>query len=129
MPHPILVIEDNAANRELLSSLLEAHGYGVIQATTAQSGIDLARSAAPQLILMDLSLPGMSGLEATRQLKSDPGTTHVPVIAVSAHAFDKDRAAAMAAGCCGFITKPIDTRRMIVEIAGILRTHRLEGTP
>jgi CheY-like chemotaxis protein len=120
MVQPILVIEDHAVNRELLSSLFEAHGYTVLQAATAAAGIDLARSTSPCLILMDISLPEMSGLDATRMLKADPATAAIPVVAVTAHAFSKDRAAAFAAGCCAFICKPIDTRTLIAEIRRII---------
>jgi two-component system cell cycle response regulator DivK len=117
---PILVVEDHAVNRELLSSLLEAHGYIVIQAATAAVAIDLARSAQPCLILMDKALPGMDGLEATRLLKAEPLTERIPVVIVSAHAFSKDRSAAIAAGCRSFISKPIDTRALIAEVRRIL---------
>jgi CheY-like chemotaxis protein len=118
---PILVIEDHVGNRELLSNLLEVNGYEVVQAATATMGVELAKHIDPGLILMDLSLPGMDGLAATRLIKSHPGTAAIPVIAVTANAFPADRAAAMAAGCIGFISKPIDTRMLVPEIERILK--------
>lgn len=122
---PILVIEDHPVNRELITSLLEVHGFLVCQADTAAGGIELARTQAPCLILMDVSLPGMNGLDATRLLKSDPLTADIPVVAITAYAFAKDRVAASAAGCCGFITKPIDTRAMITEVKRIIAEHHI----
>lgn len=117
---PILIIEDHEANRDLLASLLEAGGYAVLQAGAALAGIELARQAGPCLILMDMSLPGMSGLDATRLLKADPLTATIPIMAVTAHAFSTDRSSAFEAGCCAHITKPIDTRTLISEIEKVL---------
>ncbi len=115
----ILVVEDNPSNMFLLRALLTASGYEMLEAETAESGIALARQALPDLILMDVSLPEMDGLDATRVLKSDPGTCRIPVIAVTAHAMPEDRRRALAAGCAEHITKPIDTRALpgIIERA------------
>lgn len=110
MKHRVLVIEDNPLNLELIVDLLEAKDFSVLQACSAEEGLRLAREAAPDLVLMDLSLPGMDGLAATQQLKADPSTRPLPVIALTAHAMSGDRDAAMAAGCDGYLTKPIDTR-------------------
>ncbi len=106
----ILIVEDNPMNLELATDLLEAAGYVVIQAGTAEEGIKLARDESPDLILMDVGLPGMDGLEATGVLKQDPATKDIPVIAITAHAMKGDEEKALAAGCAGYITKPIDTR-------------------
>jgi len=113
----ILIIEDNPMNMELATDLLEAAGYVVIQAGTAEEGIELARAEFPDLILMDVGLPGMDGLEATGNLKQDPTTKDIPVIAMTAHAMKGDEKKALAAGCAGYITKPIDTREFPKAVA------------
>ena len=106
----ILIVEDNPMNLELATDLLEASGYVVIQAGTAEEGIKLASAEFSDLILMDIGLPGMDGLEATGVLKQDPTTKDIPVIAMTAHAMKGDEEKALTAGCAGYITKPIDTR-------------------
>jgi CheY-like chemotaxis protein len=116
----ILVVEDNLTNLDLLSSLLEVHGFTVLQTTTAVQGITAARERSPDLILMDVSLPGMNGLEALVVLKDDPLTEAIPVVVVTAHALAADRKAAFRAGCAAFMTKPIDTRSLIREISHLL---------
>jgi len=108
--HRVLVIEDNPLNLELIVDLLEAKDFSVLQARNAEEGLRLARDTGPDLILMDLSLPGMDGLAATQRLKADPATRPLLVIALTAHAMKGDEAAALAAGCDGYLTKPIDTR-------------------
>jgi CheY-like chemotaxis protein len=102
----ILIVEDNPADLELATDLLEAAGYVVIQAGTAEEGIKLARVEFPDLILMDVGLPGIDGLEATGNLKQDPTIKDIPVIAMTAHAMRGDDEKALAAGCAGYITKP-----------------------
>ena len=124
MNHRILIIEDNMLNLELVTDLLESKGFGVLQARTAEEGLRSAREHGPELILMDLSLPGMDGLAATKLLKADPATSHLPVIALTAHAMRGDDILAKAAGCDGYMTKPIDTRRFSEQIAGFLGTSR-----
>ena len=116
----ILVIEDVPMNMVLVTDLLEYNGCHVLQAETAEVGIELARKRSPDLILMDISLPGIDGLEATRILKEDPLTRDVPVVALTAHAMKGDDEKALRAGCSGFITKPIDTRHFIEIVAGYL---------
>ncbi len=106
----ILIVEDNPMNLELATDLLEASGYVIIQAGTAEEGIKLASAEFSDLILMDIGLPGMDGLEATGVLKQDPTTKDIPVIAMTAHAMKGDEEKALTAGCAGYITKPIDTR-------------------
>lgn len=116
----ILIVEDNPLNLELATDLLEAAGYVVRQAGTAEEAIQTARTALPGLILMDVSLPGMDGLAATQALKADPATRAIPVVALTAHAMKGDEDKARAAGCEGYITKPIDTRTFPVTVARFL---------
>jgi CheY-like chemotaxis protein len=116
----ILVIEDNAANLELVTDVLEASRFRVTPARTAEEGLRLARELLPDLILMDLSLPGMDGLAATRALKADPATCHLPVIALTAHAMRGDATMASQAGCDGYLIKPIDTRTFAETIASFI---------
>jgi CheY-like chemotaxis protein len=113
----ILIVEDNPMNLELATDLLEASGYVVIQAGTAEEGVELAKAESPDLILMDISLPGMDGLEATGLLKQDPATKDISVIAMTAHAMKGDEEKAFAASCAGYITKPINTREFPKTVA------------
>jgi len=117
----ILIIEDNPFNLELATDLLEAQGFVVFSAQTAEAGLRLAQQTPPDLILMDLSLPGMDGLEATRALKANSATRHVPVIALTAHAMKGDKEVALNANCDGYLTKPIDTRAFVATIMSFLR--------
>ena len=116
----ILLIEDNEMNRDMLSRRLTRRGYEVVIAVDGEQGIAMARSERPALILMDMSLPGMDGWEATRQLKAMPETQGLPVIALTAHAMAGDREKAMAAGCDDFDTKPVDLDRLLGKIAALL---------
>lgn len=112
----VLVIEDNSLNMELVVDLLEVNGCRVLQATSAEDGLKLARQCSPDLVLMDLSLPGMDGLTATRILKSDPQTRNLTVIALTAHAMRSDQNKALAAGCDGYVSKPIDIKTFASRI-------------
>ncbi len=112
----VLLIEDNPLNMELAVDLLEIGGYEVLTATTAEEGIELAQKETPDLILMDISLPGIDGLEATRILKKDNKVKDVPIVAMSAHAMTGDKGKAMEAGCVGYITKPIDTKSLVEKV-------------
>ena len=112
----ILVIEDNASNMKLIRALLEIGDYRVIEAVNAESGIDMARRYRPKLILMDISLPGMDGIEATEILKGGATTKNIPVIAVTAHATENLKEKASQVGCSGFIPKPLDTRTFLQNI-------------
>lgn len=115
----VLVIEDNALNLELVTDLLEASGRIVYQARTAEEGLRLAQTASPDVVLMDLSLPGMDGLAATKALRANPLISHLPVIALTAHAMKGDEESALNAGCDGYLSKPIDTRTFVNTIAGL----------
>jgi CheY-like chemotaxis protein len=116
----ILLVEDNEMNRDMLSRRLARRGYEVIMAVDGEQGVVMARSQAPALILMDMSLPGMDGWEATRRLKAEPETRGIPVIALTAHAMAGDREKAVAAGCDDFDTKPIDLARLLDKIEALL---------
>ena len=115
----ILIIEDNPVNSILLSKLLMKRGYLVSCASSAEEGINAAISDMPELILMDVGLPGMDGLEATRVLKFDPKTRNIPIIAVTAHAMREDSEAAFAAGCDDYTTKPIIIEKLTEKIEKI----------
>lgn len=116
----ILLVEDNELNRDMLSRRLSRKGYEILIAVNGQEGVDLATSEKPDLILMDMSLPILDGWEATRQVKANPATARIPVIALTAHAMAKDREEAMAAGCDDFDTKPVDLPRLLDKIAALL---------
>jgi CheY-like chemotaxis protein len=117
----ILVVEDNPLNMELTADILKAAGYGVLQAESAERGIAMARVERPALILMDVRLPGMDGLSATEILKGETETRQIPVVALTAHAMKGDQEKALAAGCVGYITKPINTRTLPDEVAGFIQ--------
>jgi len=116
----ILVVEDNPLNMELATDLLETAGHVVRQARTAEEGIRLASIEQPDMILMDIRLPGMDGIAAIRALKTDARTNHIPTIALTAQAMKGDRDVAMAAGFDGYISKPIDTRTFAQQINDLL---------
>ena len=120
----ILLVEDNEMNRDMLSRRLQRRGYEVVMAVDGQEGVALAQSEAPDLILMDMSLPVMDGWEATRQLKAASETTSIPVIALTAHAMSGDREKAMEAGCDDYDAKPIDLARLLAKIEALLGKHR-----
>jgi len=110
MPPRVLVVEDNLANMELTIAMLEQDGCQVLTAQTADAGLRLAASERPDLILMDLQLPGMTGYEATRRLKAGPATAAIPVVALTAQAMRGDEARARQAGCDAYLTKPLEGR-------------------
>jgi CheY-like chemotaxis protein len=112
----ILLVEDNEMNWDMLSRRLGRKGYEVVVATDGQQGLDMARSEAPDLILMDMSLPVIDGWEATRRLKAAPETRSIPVIALTAHALADDRSGALAAGCDEYEGKPIEFDRLLGKI-------------
>jgi len=116
----ILLVEDNEMNRDMLSRRLQKHGFEVVMAVDGEEGVAKAQTEAPALILMDMSLPGIDGWEATRRLKAAPQTQSIPIIALTAHAMTDDRAKALAAGCDDFDTKPVELPRLLSKIQGLL---------
>ncbi len=125
---PILIVDDNAMNLKLTQVLLSSLGYTVRTATNAEEALAALATFRPQLILMDLQLPGIDGLELTRRLKADPATRDICIVALTAYAMKGDEQRAHAAGCDGYITKPIDTRALPGVVAGYLR-HDAEEEP
>src|SRR5580704_7904996 len=118
----VLIVEDNPANMTLAIFLLESAGHSVINATDAEAGLTLARDEQPQLILMDIQLPGMDGLEATRLLKQDDATRGIPVIALTALAMKGDEERIRAAGCDGYIARPLAYKDFLATISGHVAT-------
>jgi CheY-like chemotaxis protein len=119
----ILIIEDNALNLELATVLLENNGFVVASAQTAEDGLKLAREMLPDLVLMDFSLPGMDGLAATKNLKTDPATQHLTVVGLTANAMKGDQETALEAGCDGYLTKPIDTRTFVATVKKFITSN------
>jgi CheY-like chemotaxis protein len=106
----ILVVEDNELNMKLVRSLLQLENYQIIEADNAEKGIQLARDHHPDLILMDIQLPGMDGLKATEVISNDANLKDIPIVALTSYAMEGDKEKALAAGCVGYISKPIETR-------------------
>ena len=117
----LLLVEDNELNRDMLSRRLQHRGYQVIIAVDGEEGVKKAQSEAPDLILMDMSLPLLDGWEATRLLKAAPETRSIPIIALTAHAMSGDREQAIEAGCDDYDTKPIEFARLLDKIQPLLR--------
>jgi len=117
----VLLVEDNAMNSRLVQYVLEQAGFVVISATCAEDAIRLAIGETPDIILMDIQLPGMDGLEATGLLKNNKQTAAIPIVAVTAHAMRGDEERIRAAGCAGYVSKPIDTRELARTIRGYLK--------
>ena len=116
----ILLVEDNEMNRDMLSRRLQKQGYEVVLAVDGDEGLAKAQSENPALILMDMSLPGLDGWEATRRLKAAPDTRKIPIIALTAHAMTDDRDKALAAGCDDFDTKPVELPRLLSKMQALL---------
>ena len=109
----VLIIEDNELNMKLVRSMLQLAHYEIVEAQNAERGIELAREHLPNLILMDIQLPGIDGLDATRIIKKDPKLAHIPIVALTSYAMQGDEEKAISAGCTGYIAKPIDTRNFL----------------
>jgi CheY-like chemotaxis protein len=120
----VLLVEDNEMNMQLQSDLLEIEGFRVLKAITAEEALDRVRVDLPDLVLMDVSLPGMDGLAATRLLKNDSRTAEIPVVALTAQAMDGDMEKGLGAGCVGYIVKPIDTRRFAQTVRGFINERK-----
>jgi two-component system cell cycle response regulator len=123
----ILLIDDHPLNLKLASRVLESAGNIVIQAEDAEQALALLQGRMPDLVLTDLALPGMDGLELTRRLKADPRYRHLPVVALTASAMKGDEARVLQAGCDAYIAKPMDTRNLPDQVAAILARHRAAG--
>jgi CheY-like chemotaxis protein len=120
----ILLVEDNEMNRDMLSRRLQRKGYCVVTAEDGEKGLLLARSETPDLILMDISLPVMSGWEVTRLLKANEATRHIPIIALTAHAWVTDREKAIEAGCDDYDTKPVEFGRLSEKMENLLMVKK-----
>ena len=116
----ILIVEDNEENRDALSRRLQRRGFEVVMAFDGKLGVAAAKSEMPDLILMDMNMPEVDGWEATKQVKADPATAHIPVIALTAHAMAGDRDRAVAAGCVDYHTKPVELPKLLGQIEQIL---------
>ena len=125
----VLIVEDNPLNLELASDLLEASGFRVFHAGTAEEGLRIATESAPDVILMDVSLPGMDGLAATKAIKSNPATRHLTVVALTAHAMKGDEDLALNAGCDGYLAKPIDTRTFVKKVSNFITKYHSKTAP
>jgi CheY-like chemotaxis protein len=123
----ILVVDDNEAGQLLARSVLEMEGFRVDTAGSSQEVLQQLKAHRPDLILMDVQLPGQDGLTLTRQLKSDPATAGIPIVALTAHAMAGDREEALAAGCIDHISKPFDTRTLGDQVRGFLAVQRLDS--
>jgi CheY-like chemotaxis protein len=117
----ILIIEDNEENRDSLSRRLERRGFEVLIAPDGKVGVEKAKSEKPDLVLMDMNMPLVDGWEATRQIKAEPATANVPVIALTAHAMAGDKERALAAGCTDYHTKPIEFPKLLAQIESLLQ--------
>lgn len=119
-PSTVLLVEDNEDNLRIYSTFLTYSGFRVIEATDGEAGLAAARAEIPAVILMDVSIPKLDGYEATRQLKADPATARIPIIALTAHALPSDRERAMNAGCDSYIAKPAEPRFVVEEVRRML---------
>lgn len=119
--YTVLLVDDDMHNQKIFDTVLRHHGFGVRMATTGEEALREARGHLPQLILMDLSIPVVDGWECTRQLKAAPETRHIIILALTAHAMRGDQERAMAAGCDGYLAKPISPKRLVDEVKRMLK--------
>ncbi len=120
----VLIVEDNEKNLKLVRDVLQVKGYETVEAGTAEDGLVLAASRKPDLVLMDIQLPGMSGIDALKALRADPATAHIPVIAVTASVMQQDRKHITEAGFDAYLSKPLDIREFITTVKRVLETPR-----
>ena len=120
MPEKILIVEDNPQNMRLIEMVLKSHNYTLLKAVDGEGALNIATSERPDLIIMDIQLPGISGLEVTKKLRKNPTFTHTPIIGVTAYAMKGDRERVFRAGCNAYLPKPIDTRELPRIVAGML---------
>ena len=125
----ILIVEDNEMNRDMLSRRLERRGYTIAIAVDGGAGVEKAHTEAPDLILMDVSLPVMDGWEASRRIKGDPATAAIPIIALTAHAMTSDRDKSLKAGCNDYDTKPVELPRLLGKIEALLKNPPAPAPP
>ena len=123
----IFIVDDNPLNLKLACDVLEFEGYTIGKAADAEEAQEILQHTMPDLILMDIALPGMDGLTLTRKLKADPRLHNVPIVAMTAFAMKGDDRKALEAGCDGYITKPIDTRKLAQQVAGFLQVSAERG--
>lgn len=116
----VLLVEDNDDNRMIFATILDHFGYDVVQAPNGRDGVDMAEQHRPDLIIMDISLPVMDGLEATRRIRANPNTATIPVLAVTAHARDCDRERVIDAGCNDYLAKPVEPRKLVQRVQGMI---------
>jgi two-component system cell cycle response regulator DivK len=117
----LLIVEDNEENRDALSRRLQRRGFEVVIAVDGKAGVEMAKTEKPDLILMDMNMPELDGWEATRQIKAQDSTRHLPVIGLTAHAMPGDRERALEAGCSDYHTKPVDFPKLLTQIETMLR--------
>ncbi len=120
MPKRVLIVEDNPISMDFLRELVEAEGYRVLAATSGSEGLSVARAEHPDLILMDIQLPGIDGLTVTRTLKAQPDTKEIPIVGISAYALQEDMDAALEAGCMAYLPKPLDMPRFLDLLTQLL---------
>jgi two-component system cell cycle response regulator DivK len=118
----VLIVEDNEDNRIIYRTFFEHHGYVVLEACDGEAGVRTAREQRPDIVLMDISMPVLNGLEATKILKADPATAAIPVVALTAHAMAEDRDLAAEAGCDSYVAKPAEPRQVLAEVQRMLAT-------
>ena len=123
----VLLVEDNEDNLVVYRTILEHVGYTVIEARDGEEGIARARAELPDIILMDISIPKLDGWEATVRLKEDGNTADIPIVALTAHALEEDRAKAMRAGCDGYLAKPVEPRRVVQEVEKFIGPPATDG--
>lgn len=124
MKQKILIVEDNPLNMRLIEMLLKANSYTLLQATDGEEALDIATREQPDLVLMDIRLPKVSGLEVARRLKENPALSHIPIIALTAHAMKGDKEKAIEAGCDSYLSKPVNTRELPRLVAHMLLLRR-----
>jgi two-component system cell cycle response regulator DivK len=120
-PQTVLVVDDHEDNRRILRDLLRSAGYEVLEATTGEDGVETARARMPDLILMDIQLPGIDGYEATRRIKADDAVRRIPLIVVTSYALSGDDAKALAAGADAYVAKPFSPRAMLAKVREYLK--------
>jgi len=123
----VLLIEDNDLNRDMLTRRLQRRGYDIVSATDGEQGVALASSERPDLILMDISLPGLNGWDATRRIRENSATAGIPIIALTAHAMSGDREKTIEAGCDEYETKPVELNTLLAKMQALLTMGRSAG--